>query len=246
MTYHWPDFTTEAERFYGDHMSRPRKLFEAFTAKGKGSGRRPGPRTLYWQTVVLSSLAALESGLEDLVYAAHGARQGAGGHVVTKGVNAVDSNPRKWLVEDRLMAPDARKIERLVFAEFGLLLDDLPHSANFKARKKAWSKGGSGRGEEIAGPTTWRDLAEYLDTMHYIRNATAHGDAAKLGNCPKKANGVLWLQKKDGDWSVQQPHALSSLRATVAAFNTVAEGLAGTLGLAAPKLAVPGTIDYPD
>jgi len=246
VTYHWPDFDTEAERFYRDHMSRPRKLFEAFTAKGKGSGRRPGPRTLYWQTVVLSSLAALEAGLEDLVYAAHGARQGAGGHVVTKGVNAVDSNPRKWLVEDRLMAPDARKIERLVFADFGLLLGDLPPSARFKARKKAWSKGGSGRGEEIAGPTTWRDLADYIETMHYIRNATAHGDATKLGNCPKKANGVLWLQKEDGDWSVQQPHALSSLRATVAAFNTVAEGLAVTLGLAAPKLAPPDTIDYPD
>lgn len=246
MTYHWPDFATEAQRFYSDHMKRPRQLFEAFTAKGKGSGRRPGPRTLYWQTVVVSSLAALEAGLEDLVYAAHAARQGAGGQVITKGANAVDSNPRKWLVEDRLMAPDARKIERLVFTDFGLLLGGLPRSAAFKARRKAWSKGGSGRGEEVAGPTTWRDLADYVDTMHYIRNATAHGDAAKLGNCPKKAKGVLWLQKEDGDWSVQQPHALSSLRATVAVFNTVAEGLAATLGLSAPTLTTPDTIDYPD
>lgn len=246
MTHRWPNFATEAERFYGDHMSRPRKLFEAFTAKGKGSGRRPGPRTLYWQTVVVSSLAALESGLEDLVYAAHGARQSAGGNVVVKGVNAVDSNPRKWLVEDRLMAPDARKIERLLFADFGLLLDDLPPSAKFKARKKVWSKGGSGRGEEVAGPTTWRDLADYIGTMHYIRNATAHGDAAKLGKCPEKANGLLWLQKEDGDWSVQQPHALSSLRATVAAFNTVADRLAATLGLTTPKLTNPDTVDYPD
>jgi hypothetical protein len=245
VTHHWPDFATEAGRFYGDHMKRPRKLFEAFTARGKGSGRRPGPRTLYWQTVVMSSLAALESGLEDVVYAAHGARQSAGGQVITKGANAVDSNPRKWLVEDRLMAPDARKIERLIFADFGLLLDDLPPSARFKARNKEWSKGGSGRGVEITGPTTWRELADYLDTMHYIRNATAHGDAAKLGACPKKANGVLWLQKEDGDWSVQQPHALTSLRTTVSAFNAVAEGLAAKLGLTGPTLTKPDTIDYP-
>lgn len=245
MTHHWPDFATEAERFYRDHMSRPRKLFEAFTAKGKGSGRRPGPRTLYWQTVVVSSLAALESGLEDLVYAAHGARQGAGGHVITKGSNSVDSNPRKWLVEDRLMAPDARKIERLVFADFGLLFDDLPKSAKYKARRKVWSKGGSGRGEEVAGPPTWRDLAEYLDTMHYIRNATAHGDAAKLGKCPSTAKGLLWLEKENGEWSVQQPHALTALRTTVAAFNAVAEGLAANLGVAAPSLTTPDTIDYP-
>jgi len=246
VTHYWPDFGTEAARFYGDHLNRPRKLFEAFTAKGKGSGRRPGPRTLYWQTVVLSSLAALESGLEDLVFAAHGARQAAAGHVITKGVNAVDSNPRKWLVEDRLMAPDARKIERLVFTDFGLLLDGLPLSAQFKSRKKAWSKGGSGRGEEVAGPATWRDLAEYLETMHYIRNAAAHGDAAKLGKCPTKAKGLLWLEKENGDWSVQQPHALSSLRATVSAFNAVAEGLSAKLGLAAPKLTSPTSIDYPD
>lgn len=246
MTHHWPDFAREAGRFFGDHMGRPRKLFEAFTAKGTCSGRRPGPRTLYWQTVAVSSLAALESGLEDLVYAGHGARQGASGNVVARGVNSVGSNPRRWLVEDRLMAPDARKIERVLFADFGvLLMACLPRLGSVLVRRR--SKGGSGRGTEVAGPSDWRGLAQYLGILHYIRNATAHGDATKLGTCPSKAEGLLWLQKENGNWSVQQPHALTALRATVSdsAFNSVAEALADEFALGPPPLTAPNTIDYP-
>lgn len=242
----WPDFVAETAGFYSGPLIRPRKLFEAFVAKGNGSGRRAGPRDLYWQTVAASSLAALEAGLEDLLLAAHGARQGSEGHKVLKGSNSVDSNPRKWLVEDRLMAPDARKIERVLFADFGVLLDNLPDSATFRARHKDWSKGGAGRGTDVPGPATWRELGKYLNTLHYIRNAMAHGDATKLGKCPAECEGLLWLQKQDGYWSVQQPHALTALRTVVAVFNTAAEGLASTLGRPVlTTLTRPDTIDYP-
>lgn len=246
MTHRWPDFATEAGRFVDDHLERPRTLFQAFTAKGDGSGRRPGPRSLYWQTVAVSSLAALEAGLEDLIFAAHAARQGAAGHVIVKGTNSADGNPRKWLVEDRLMAPNAQKIERVVFADFGVLLDALPAAAQFHARKKASPNGGDGRGSSVAGPANWSELGEYLNTLHYIRNAAAHGDATKLGRSPTGAEGLLWLKKQNGEWSVQQPHALTALRAVVAAFNAVADALATKLVLAPAALTTPDTIDYPD
>jgi hypothetical protein len=246
VTHHWPAFNDEARRFYDGHLARPRKLFAAFTAKGSGSGRRAGPRLLYWQTVVAFSVAALEAGLEDVLFAAHGLRQGAEGHAVVSGTNSVGGNPRKWLVEDRLMAPSAQKIERVLFSDFGVILDQLPASAKFSARRKNWSKGGSGRGESVAGPADWASLRKYLDTLSHIRNATAHGDATKLEKCPTECEGLLWLKREDGIWSVQQPHALTALRTVLSAFNTAVDGVAARLGVSPPStLTKPDTIDYP-
>lgn len=245
MTRYWPDFTAEARSFFQMHMKRPRKLFEAFVARGTGSGRRPGPRDLLWQTVVVASVAALEAGLEDLIFAAHGARQEASGRRVDKGTNSIDANPRKWLVEDRLMAPNAQKIERVLFGDFGVILSELPDSAKFRARHKSWSKGGSGRGHDVDGPLDWRSLTAYIDTMQYIRNAAAHGDISKLGSAPSRCEGLLWLRREDGSWSVQQPHALTALRATVATYNCVVDAVAKRLELPVPTLYSPDRIDYP-
>src|SRR5262249_26245657 len=153
---------------------------------------------------------------------------------VATGTNTPEANPRKWMVEDRLMAPDARKIRRVVFTDFGVLLDALPPSATFTGRNKNWSRGGAGRGSPIPGPTSWRDLRPFVDTLAYIRNATAHGDATKLSNSPSGCEGLLWLTQEDGNWSVQQPHALTALRTVVCVFNTVAEALATATSYAQP------------
>ncbi|WP_373069902.1 hypothetical protein [Gemmatimonas sp.] len=241
----WPLFATAASQFYNGHLARPRKLFAAFVPVQKGSGRPAGPRELYWPTTIALAIAALEAGLEDVLFAAHGVRQGDEGNPITNNVNCVDGNPHKWLVADRLMAPGSQKIERVLFADFGVVLGALPQSARFAPISKPWSKGGYSRGTAIAGPTTWSGLRAYLDAMNHIRNATAHGDATKLGQSPTACKGTLWLLQQSGAWSVQLPHALTALRATLSVFNVVVTALASRLNIAMPQLTVPNTIDYP-
>lgn len=242
----WPVFADTAVAFYDGPLARPRRLLEEFTAKGAGSGRRAGPRELLWHAVGISSLAALEAGLEDLLLAAHAVRQGSEGGSVLTGRNAPDSNVRKWLADDRLMAPSAQKVERILFGDFGVLLAALPPEGQFRPRRKMQAKAGSGRGHEVAGPTTWPELRKYLDALVFIRNAAAHGDAAKLGPPPARleCEGDLWLKKADGNWSVQQPHALTAVRTVLAVHNTVAAALASALGIPTPPLTSPGDLSF--
>lgn len=241
----WPTFSVVASGFLAGPFSRPHKLFDEFVAKGPGSGRRAGPRDLLWQTVVIASLGALEAGLEDLLLGAHAARGGWEGDPVARGVNAPDANPATWLAEARLMAPGPVKIERTLFADFGIVLGTLPSAARFELRRKTSSKGGSGRGEPRPGPASWNVLRTYLETLSYIRNAAAHGDARKLKNPPSTCRGDLWLLKADGVWSVQQPHALTALRTVMATFNLAVTELAGAIRQPVPSLALPDRVTYP-
>ncbi len=245
-TRRWPVFEDEAHSFYRSHLSRPRSLVTEFTARGSGSGRRAGPRDLLWQSVAASSIAALEAGLEDLMFAAHAARLGVEGSVVRSGSNSPDGNPRAWLVESRLMAPSAQKLDRALFADFGILLGAIPTSAHFTVLVKNSSSEGSGRGASKAGPTSWADLRRYLDALAYIRNATAHADAKKLSNPPSSCAGELWLTKANKTWSVQQPHGVTGVRAALAIYNTVAHALNSRLGSPANlQLKTPDSVDFP-
>jgi hypothetical protein len=223
-------------------------LFHAFAVQQVGSGRPAGPRVLYWPTVVVLSFAALEAGLEDLLYASHGRRQGAEGLAETPGSSAPPyGNPRRWLVEDKLQNPNAERVDKILFQDFGVLLGALPVEATFEQRFKDWSKGGSGKGSAQPGPTLWSDLRKYVDTIAYVRNATAHGHASRLHvKSPTACKGALWLEKEDGTWSVQQPHALTALRVVASTFNTVAIGLGDHLGVnVRPHVTSPNSVDYP-
>jgi hypothetical protein len=243
----WPSFEREAGRFFSTHLGPPRALFNAFLAKGSGSGRREGPRHLYWQTVAVFAFASLEAGLEDLLFAAHGARQGSEGKPIAAGSNSPDRNPRDWLVSKRLQNPNPQAVSRLLFQDFGVVMGALPPIARFEVRRKMWSKGGSGQGDPAPGPSEWKELSPYLDALSYIRHATAHGDPEKLHEeKPRSCEGALWLQLQNGRWSVQQPHALTALRTAVSVYNTVAVELATSLGVVVPKgLVSPDTIRSP-
>jgi hypothetical protein len=178
--------------------------------------------------------------LEDLLLAAHGRRSNKTGQTLLRA-------DRRYLVEGPLQDPNAQKIKQVLFGSFGVELDALPRSARFTARKKASPNRGSGRGEEVPGPTTWSALCKYLDALSHVRNATAHGDVIRLRTAPQTAEGLLWVKKQDGGWSIQQPHALTGLRTVVATFNTIASALDGQLGLfgGATPLQTPGAVfDY--
>lgn len=241
----WPVFANVANGFATGPFARPRTLFDEFAVRQTGSGRPAGPRDLLWQTVVVAGLGALEAGLEEILLGAHAVRLGCQGHAVDPRVNAPDANPAKWLAEDRLIAPGPVKIERILFADFGILLGALPSTARFEVRFKNWSLGGSGKGSRAPGPTNWQTLSAFLETLNYIRNAAAHGDAAKLRNPPPRREGDLWLRKANGIWSVQQPHALTALRTVMATFNLVATELAAATSQPAPSLTLPNTVTYP-
>jgi hypothetical protein len=242
----WPVFADTASGFHAGPLARPRRLLAEFTATGTGSGRRAGPRELLWQVVAIASVAALEAGLEDLLLAAHAVRAQAEGAAVRAGTNAPESSVRKWLADDRLMGPNAQKIDRILFADFGVLLGPLPAEGQFRPRRKLRAHAGSGQGQEVNGPTTWLELRAYLEALAFIRNAAAHGDAAKLGSLPGhlKCEGDLWLRKANGHWSVQQPHALTAVRTVLAVYNTTASALAAALGVPTPSLTSPSAIAF--
>lgn len=242
----WPSFADTAESFYSGPLARPRRLLDEFTATGRGSGRRAGPRGLLWQAVAVSAVAALEAGLEDLLLSAHAVRLGAEGQAVVAGTNAPEGRVRNWLVEVRLVGADPRKIERFVFSDFGLLLNTLPSDARFHPRRKLKAHAGSGKGQEVAGPSNWSQLKEYLSALAFLRNAAAHGDASKFGAPPPhlKAEGDLWLRKADGHWSMQQPHALTAIRTVLAVYNTVAVAVATHFGRPTPDLTLPDSVVF--
>jgi hypothetical protein len=221
----WPTAHSAVEDFYGLQLAVPLDLWRAFEVRTGGSQRPHGPRRLQWLATLMLGVSALEAGLENLIISAHGHRMGRTGQA------SLSRDTRRYLVEDPLQAPNAQKIERLLFSTFGIELGPLPDMARFEARRKLSPNTGSGKGERVPGPTTWTDLKDFLNALVYVRNAAAHGDTAKLARVPEWAEGFLWVRKQDGTWSIQQPHALTGLRTVVAAFNTTAVALDTTLNL---------------
>lgn len=143
------------------------------------------------------------------------------------------------------MSPKTEKLRRALFTDFGILLDSLPPEAHFRARRKLNPKGGSGRGQEVLGPSDWSGLGKYIDTLSWLRNAAAHGDEAKLVGKPQYCEGDLWLAKADGSWSVQQPHALTALRVVLATFNAVAVEISRAVDTGYGNLRSPQELDFP-
>jgi hypothetical protein len=220
----WPSPSVVVDEFYRLHLAVPLDLWKAFRVTTRGSGRRAGPRRLQWAATLVLAVASLEAGLEDILLAAHGHRAGKIGQSLTR-------DDRRYLVEDPLQVPNARKIKQTLFGAFGIELAALPSIATFTTRRKVSPNRGSGKGDEVPGPTTWSGLAAYLDALMHIRNATAHGDVVKIRTAPRSAEGDLWVMRQDGAWSIQQPHALTGLRTAVATFNAVAAALDAELGL---------------
>ncbi len=222
-TVHWPTPEDAVREFYGAHLQLPLALFEDLQVKTPGSGRPAGQRKLLWSATFVLSAAALEAGLEELVFSAHGRRMRQSGTATKK--------TRQSLVENALMTPGPAKIEKLLESQFGIVPSSVPQIARFEARRKDWAKGGAGKGDSQPGPHTWAELMKYLGAIMHIRNGTAHGDVVKLRNSPANCEGLLWVRLQGGGWSMQLPHAITALRTIVSVFNTVAYELDDAVGL---------------
>lgn len=222
-TYSWPDPVEAVDHFHDVHMKAPLALFADLQVKTKGSGRPAGRRRTLWSATCMLAVASLEAGLEEFVFSAFGVLTGRSGPTTRQ--------IRRTLVEDPLITPGPVKIARLLDAHFGVELDRLPKVAQFEARRKLVAKGGSGKGDRIAGPKSWGELGRYLDALLYIRNGAAHGDTTKIHNAPGTSEGLLWVKQQSGGWSIQQPHAYTALSTVVSVFNTVADGLDRKLSL---------------
>lgn len=231
-TWTWPYLMNAPSIFYADSLAPTRALWSAWRVPGAvGSGRPAGPRNWQWSATTVLAIASLEAGLEELLLAAHARRISVEGQTILR-------KERGYLVESALQAPNAGKIERAVFTAFGTRMNSLsplPPEAHFTARRKDLAHAGSGRGAATPSPTTWLELAKWLDAVVFIRHAIAHGDVARHTSFPSAGEGMLWVKMQNGRWSVQQPHALTSLRVVVAVYNAVASVLASALG-------APGTL----
>ncbi len=222
-TVHWPTPEDAVKEFYGAQLKLPLALFNHLQVKSPGSGRPKGPRPVLWSATYVLAISALEAGLEELVFSAHG--------VLTNRSGATKRDIRKILVEKPLVTPSAQTIANLLEAQFGVVLSAVPPVAQFEARTKPWAKGGAGQGSAVPGPTSWRELAEFQSAVMHVRNGTAHGDMVKLRNPPKDCQDLLWVALQSGGWSMQLPHAMTALRTIVSVYNTVAHELDAAVGL---------------
>jgi hypothetical protein len=66
-----------------------------------------------------------------------------------------------------------------------------------------------------------------IRALSFIRNGFAHRTRNKTHVLPPHGRGVLWVEKADGLWSVQKPHAMSSLRLCHVAYRWVVESVWG-------------------
>jgi len=243
VTWNWPHLDSAPEAFYRASLAPTNALWSAWRMPtAVGSGRPSGPRNWQWSATVVLAVAALEAGLEELLLAGHARRAGLEGTTIPR-------KEREHLVENPLQAPNSGKIERLMFASFGRRMTDLapwPSACSFTARRKTLAHAGSGRGSASTSPANWEDLAKWVDAVVYIRHAIAHGDAAKHASFPQAGEGFLWVKMKSGGWSVQQPHALTTLRTVVGCYNAVALVLHTEFGSPGPSsLQSPdSTFDY--
>ena len=213
----WPTPIEAVDEFYTGNLSAPKALFKDLQITGLGSKRPTGQRKLLWSSLAILSVAALEAGLEELVFSAHGVRANSG---------STTKEARKRIVEHTLMTPSPWKIQNVLFDQFGCAPPStLPDCARFALLAKKESNRGAGKGTKQTGPKTWEELVCLHSALNHIRNATAHGDVKKLSNLPDSAEGTLWLRTKDGAWSVQQPHGLNGLRVVVSMYNVVAHTL---------------------
>ncbi len=229
----WPDLRSAPDIFYDSSLGPTTALWRALRIVGAvGSGRPSGPRSWQWSATVVLAVAALEAGLEELVLAGHARRSGVEGTTLLR-------EERRYLVEDPLQAPSGQKIERVIFTAFGVRLRDLsplPRACTFTARRKQQSHAGSGRGVAAPSPTSWAQLSEWLGVVMFVRHAVAHGDVAKTTTLPSSCEGDLWVKQQNGRWSVQQPHALTTLRVVVATYNAAAWALFNQFGEPARSL----------
>ena len=189
--------------------------------------------------------AALEAGLEDIILAAYGhcnSETGREDHLLPR--------RRNYLVERRLSSPSFENIEHILIAYFGIELDVLPEIAKFKARIKKSSNKGAGRGAQRLSPSDWNGLKKLLQILSRVRNAVAHGEAYSSQSLPVGSldyEGYLWVQRANGTWSVQAPHALTGIRTVISVYNTVAFALdkkTGFLNSTMPLLCPNNMIDY--
>ena len=203
-------------------MKTSLSYFADFQPQSYGSGRPAGPRSMLWSTTATAAADALQVGLQDLILSAHGIR-------VPSVLATRDT--RQYLVEGPLEELSVVTIERLLLAQFGIVLNRLPRVARFEARRKVQAGRGPGKGESVPGSVSWDRLSKHLDTLTYIRDKTVNGDIGAPFNHPISSEGILWVPHKSGQWSMQQPHALSALRVAVATYDLVAYELNRVVGL---------------
>jgi len=239
----WPTPEDAATRFYDANVAMRLLAAIAKDRKSRSSGRPRGQPQAEWRAVLVLALAALEAGLVDVGLAVHHHR------VVSRSESLGDEAAiEKELARTRgrlldllpLSAPNAQKIENFMLAHFGVLPSHIsvPRAAHFTARSKPEALGGAGSGTKVPFSGSWSELATRLDAIQYFRNAIVHADSRKLAtipsaasNLPKRVRGSIWARQKDGNWSLQMPHAVTAVRTTAAVFNTVAFNLFAATGL---------------
>lgn len=239
----WPTPASAAKQFYESNLRSAVRLLTSIVQdrRSRGSGRPPGEPQAEWRAVLVLAVAALEAGLVDVGLAVHHHRL-LNPRDPTAAPNSPDEITRargRLMNSLPLSTPNGSKIENFMLSQFGVLPSQItvPVVAHFTTLRKPTARGGVGSGAPGQFTGNWSDLAERLDVIQYFRNAIAHADSRKLQTPPQvKSNtsndkGTMWAKKTDSTWSLQMPHTVTAVRATVSVFNTVAFTLFSVVGL---------------
>jgi|GEM_PF-6497182 len=172
-------------------IKRAHAAFEIFELSSAriGSGRPLGPRSQLWGSVVVLARSALEQALRRIHRCICGDLK----------------------CEDPQLDP--HKFERFLRDHEFEIVDALPLNLHASLRKKDVAKSGEGSGVPANGPLTSESVFELLGALNHIRNGFVHQEPKKTEKLHEHGAGLLWVRPERGSsWTVQKPHAFSTIR----------------------------------
>lgn len=172
-------------------IERARAAFEVFeTASAQiGSGRPSGPRSQLWGSVVVLARTSLEEALRRLHY---------------------QLCEKPDCADPQL---DPGKLRRFLTDHSLRIVEQIPLGLHVAMREKAVAKSGVGSGVAVNGPLDSERVFDLLGALNHTRNGFVHQDPKKTERLHGHGEGVLWVRPDSGSvWTVQKPHAFSTMR----------------------------------
>jgi len=214
-----PD-TQVPEPFY--EIKRAHTAFEIFELDSAriGSGRPEGPRSQLWGSVVVLARAALEQALRRI--------------------------HRHLCADTQCEDPqlDPHKFERFLQDHDIEAMDTVPLGLHVSLRRKDVAKAGHGSGIPVNGPMSRQDLLGLLGVLNHTRNGFVHQERKKTEKLHEYGAGLLWVPPEQGTvWTVQKPHAFSTIRFCHAVFRFVILCAWGEVAAMSARTELPLTLE---
>ena len=195
-----PTTSADPDKLKFIEIERVEWMFRTFElADGRvGSGRPKGERNEMWGAFSILARSALEEAIRRL--------------------HSLKCSSRGCAFDNPVFQP--QNFLKFVDDHSDTAFEELDQNLHLQVRKKPSSKAGDGSGVKVNGPRTRKDFEDALDALNWTRNGFDHHGQNKLEKIPSAngkvgevvGEGIYWVAGKNDQWTVQKPHAFSTVR----------------------------------